>query len=114
MSEEVTAENRRIFDRVASRIVCEIVVDGRAERAFVLDLSARGLFVQTQSTPEPGSLVEVRLSLDEGAPVALDAVVARQRKVHPGAIAAGEIRGLGLELKMAPEAYFTLIRSLTT
>jgi len=61
---------------------CEVLFEGASVRAFVLDLSATGLFVQTSVRMRPGSDVEVRLQIaNVSEPLHLRARVARRRQV---------------------------------
>jgi hypothetical protein len=94
-------------------LACEIVSEGRSQRAIVLDLSETGLFVQTGSTRlPPGSVVDVRVRLADGAEtVLLRAKVARNKQVPPQltSVARG---GIGLRILDAPAAYYEQIQAL--
>jgi hypothetical protein len=103
-------------DRVAKRhrwrLPCEVVSDGRSQRAIVLDMSETGVFVQTGTRLPPGVEVEVRMLLTDGAePILLRATVARNKQVPPQltSVARG---GVGLKILDAPAAYYETIAAL--
>lgn len=94
------------------RLPCEIVSEGRSQRAIVLDLSESGLFVQTGTRLPPGAEVEVRVRLADSAEiVTLRAQVARNKQVPPQltSVARG---GVGLKILDAPLAYYEQVNSL--
>lgn len=104
--------DQRIAKRHKWRLACEVVSDGRSQRAIVLDLSKSGIFVQTGTRLPPGSEVEVRLLLtDTSEPILLRASVARNKQVPPQltSVARG---GVGLRILDAPAAYYDTIASL--
>ncbi len=105
------SENR-IAKRHRWRLPCEVVSEGRSQRAIVLDLSETGLFVQTGTRLPPGVEVEVRVLLTDGAePTVLRARVARNKQVPPQltSVARG---GVGLKILDAPAAYYETLASL--
>jgi Tfp pilus assembly protein PilZ len=94
------------------RLACEIVSDGRSQRAIVLDMSQTGVFVQTGTRLPPGADVEVRVLLTDAAePISLRAKVARNKQVPPQltSVARG---GVGLKIIDAPAAYYATITAL--
>ena len=94
------------------RRACEIISEGRSQRAIVLDLSATGVFVQTGTRLPPGAQVEIRMLLaDRGEPIRLRARVARNKQVPPQltSVAHG---GVGLKILDAPAAFYTAIAAL--
>ncbi len=59
-----------------------MVVQGQRQRAFVLDVSPRGLFVQTSKAIDPGAQISVKLQLrGHKEEVELLAEVARSRRI---------------------------------
>ena len=92
-------------------MTCELRMQGESFKGFVLDLSARGLFVQTGATPPEGTEVRVKLYDHGDSAMELIARVARLRSSHRS-LAAVEARGLGLRIESAPEAYFALVLSI--
>ncbi len=92
-------------------MTCELRIQGESHKGFVLDLSARGLFVQTVATPPKGTEVRLKLYDHGDTPMELVARVARLRSSHRS-LAAVEARGLGLQIESAPEAYFALVLAL--
>ena len=102
----------RVAKRHRWRLACEIVSDGRSQRAIVLDLSGTGLFVQTGTRLPPGAEVEVRVLLRDGAkPTALRARVVRNKQVPPQltSVARG---GVGLKILDAPAAFYETVAAL--
>jgi PilZ domain len=104
--------DHRVAKRHKWRLACEVVSEGRSQRAIVIDLSQTGIFVQTGTRVPPGSEVEVRLLLpDATEPILLRARVARNKQVPPQltSVARG---GVGLRILDAPAAYYETIGSL--
>ena len=102
----------RIAKRHKWRLACEVVCDGRSQRAIVIDLSQTGVFVQTGTRLPPGAEVAVRLLLtDATEPILIRAKVARNKQVPPQltSVARG---GVGLRILDAPDAYYETISSL--
>jgi Tfp pilus assembly protein PilZ len=102
----------RVAKRHRWRLPCELVFDGVAQRAIVLDLSTSGVFVQTGARLRPGTDVEIRLQLATAAePLLLRARVARAKQV-PSQLTTVAHGGIGLRLREAPKAYFEAIEAL--
>lgn len=102
----------RVAKRHRWRLACEVVCDGRSQRAIVIDLSETGVFVQTGTRLPPGANVDVRLMLtDATEPILLRAKVVRNKQVPPQltSVARG---GVGLKIVDAPNAYYATIASL--
>jgi Tfp pilus assembly protein PilZ len=102
----------RVAKRHKWRLACEVVCEGRSQRAIVIDLSQTGVFVQTGTRLPPGANVDVRLMLTDAAePILLRAKVARNKQVPPQltSVARG---GVGLKIVDAPNAYYETIASL--
>ena len=79
-------EKRREF-RTKKRLVCTLDVLGDRHTGIILDVSPRGLFVQTSAKPSPGTEIKVELTVHGASqPLWLTAVVARQKLVpqRPG------------------------------
>ncbi len=91
--------------RVKKRMTCEIVVEGRRQLGIVRDISAGGLFVQTQAHLTPGQVVDVHLpDLGGRGPLQVRARVVRQKRVPPQlvGVAGG---GIGLRVLDASPAF---------
>jgi hypothetical protein len=99
---------KRRAERIKRRITCELLLDGRSYRGIVLDLSATGIFVQTEATPPPLARMRIRFHTATGEEFEADAAVAR-RQVVPRELAGVVRGGLGLRIERPPEAYFRLI-----
>ncbi|MCG8590709.1 MAG: PilZ domain-containing protein [Proteobacteria bacterium] len=99
---------RRMFPRDKHRLTCELVVDQRPHKAIVLDLCARGPFVQSRLRLRPGTEVVLRLFNGDESAVELQAKVAHARHAHRD-MAAMTTSGAGLEITSAPEAYYQLL-----
>jgi hypothetical protein len=86
---------------------CEIMMSGRKHQGILLDLSARGLFVQTLAVPpkEANVIALVRLRVpDPPTVVAVEAMVVRFYRVPPNLVSAAG-GGLGLEVRTVPDAW---------
>jgi PilZ domain len=103
----VAQDTRRPAERIKRRITCELLLDGRRYRGIVLDVSATGIFVQTEATPGPGSSIRVRFHAAGGEEFEVAAAVAR-RRVAPPQLATVVRGGLGLRLLQPPPAYFEM------
>ena len=103
--------DKRKFRREAHRVPCELRIGGRDHRGFVLDISARGLFVQTKATAPDGTEVQLVLRGPDRDPIHLTATVARIKASHR-AVAVVKTGGLGLRVDSAPEDFFKLVMEL--
>jgi hypothetical protein len=101
----------RVAKRHKWRLPCEIVSEGRSQRAIVLDLSESGLFVQTSTRLPPGVEVEVRVRLADSAETVLRAQVARNKQV-PAQLTSVARGGVGLRILDAPLAYYEQVNAL--
>jgi hypothetical protein len=99
---------KRRAERIKRRVTCELMLEGRSYRGIVLDLSATGVFVQTEATPAPLARMRIRFHTATGEEFEVDAAVARRQAV-PRELAGVVRGGLGLRIERPPEAYFRLI-----
>jgi hypothetical protein len=101
--------NRRRSKRIKKRLGCSLQIEGRHHSGVVIDVSATGLFVQTNARPDPGTPVSLEMSVP-GAPRPLffQAVVARQKLVPPQLVTVAQ-GGIGLLLQNAPEDWYGFI-----
>jgi hypothetical protein len=100
---------RRSEQRIKRRLSCELFADGHRYQGIVVDLSASGLFLQTDAALDPGTRVDVLLKGSRFPEVIVRAVVAR-RRLTPTLLASIIHRGVGLRIVEAPEAYFEALR----
>jgi hypothetical protein len=99
---------KRTLARVKKRLPCELVVEGVTHTGLVLDVSPRGLFVQTAATPAPGTSLTVRLHPPSGRAIVVQGRVARRRMV-PRRLASLASGGIGVRVESAPEEFFQLL-----
>ena len=100
---------RRLEKRTRQRISCKLRVEGREHSGIVLDVSRRGMFVQTKARAAPGTPAVVELSLAGRAePLVVEAQVARLERVPP-AVAVIWTSGLGLSVSRPPAAWLELV-----
>jgi Tfp pilus assembly protein PilZ len=91
------------------RIACALIIKGVRQHGIILDVSSRGLFVQTSAKPVPGDGVRVELTLPgRSQPTVLTAKVARVRMVPPALLSVAQ-GGIGLVLENPPEEYFVFV-----
>jgi hypothetical protein len=90
--------------RYRRRVPCRMHLGERNYAGVVLNLSGTGLFVQTSASAQPGDPIE--LMLGGGIPVTGDVVW--RRKVAPMLRSVAE-GGVGVRIRNAPEAYYTLL-----
>ena len=99
--------------RTKKRMSCEINVNGSRSSGIVLDISATGLFVQTNVKPRPGMIAMLQLALPgEKEPVIMKARVARKKMVPPQllAVAGG---GVGFAITEPAEAYLDFVAEIS-
>ena len=95
--------------RFKKRIPCKLTRSKSTFSGLVLDLSRRGLFVQTSAVATTGDEVEVALSgRDSGVAIVVTAKVVWQRKI-PMHFQSVVQAGLGLQIYNAPEAFYHLL-----
>lgn len=98
--------------RFKRRIPCRLSQNSRASSGVVLDLSRRGLFVQTTVSAKAGEEVQVVLHSPHGSDgeseIVLNAQVVWQRKV-PVQLRSSLRSGVGLQIRYASEAYYALL-----
>ena len=96
--------------RTKRRISCEINVDGARHSGIVLDISATGLFVQTNLKPKAGAVAMLSLSLPgEKEPVLMEARVARKKMVPPQLLTIAH-GGVGFAITKPAAAYPRSVR----
>src|SRR5262245_3481332 len=98
--------NRRGSQRIRRRIPCAFEYEGHAYNGIVVDLSADGLFLQTDTAIEPGS--ELSLELRSSPEVSVRGQVVR-RRFTPAVLSSLIRRGVGLRLVHAPPAYYEVL-----
>jgi hypothetical protein len=101
--------SRRRHKRIKRRIPCELTVGSRSFQGIVLDLSVRGLFVQTSANLEHAGEMVVTMAHEGFPEMMLRARVARVRRVPPG-LANVVPPGVGLEILEAPPEFSYLAR----
>ena len=106
--------NRRSEARTKKRIRCEVSTSDESQGGFVLDLSPKGLFVQTAKPIDAG--VEIGVSLDPpgmAGTIELRAKVVRSRRV-PAKLASIASPGVGLRVTKAPPEWYEFVADLTS
>jgi Tfp pilus assembly protein PilZ len=99
--------------RKKKRLSCEIVSNGSRYSGIAIDLSATGLFVQTNVKPMPGSMVKVGISLPGvSEPVAMEARVARKKIVPPELLTLAH-GGVGLAFVEPNDAYLDFVAEIS-
>ncbi len=95
--------------RFKKRIPCRLKQSSSTTSGVVLDVSRRGLFVQTAVSARPGTEVEIVLHPEGDTPeVVLNAQVVWQRKV-PVQLRSTLRSGMGLEIRYASESYYAIL-----
>ena len=101
--------DKRREPRLKKRIACALWIKGVRQHGIVLDVSSKGLFVQTSAKPAPGESLRIELTLPgETRVTTLMATVARVRMV-PSALLTVAQGGIGLLLQNPPEEYFVFV-----
>lgn len=102
-----TAPSRRSrrSKRAKRRLTCSFAIGSQYYRGITVDLSAEGLFIQTDATAAPGNRVEIDLiGTGKDPDVRVSGVIARRRAV-PAMLASAVRRGIGVRLLEAPREY---------
>jgi hypothetical protein len=101
--------NRRKEPRLKKRLACALFIKNARQHGIILDVSSRGLFVQTSAKPAPGEVVRIEVTLPgQTRATQLEATVARVRTVPPALLTVAQ-GGIGLELRNPPEEYFVFV-----
>lgn len=108
--DRVPTEKRR-FRREKHRVGCEYRIAGEVHQGILVDLSARGLFIQSSFKPEEGTDLDITLREPGLGEIPLRGKVCRLRFSHRSA-AAVVSGGFAVEIDGAPEAYFQLLVQL--
>lgn len=98
--------------RVRKRLPCHIHVTGRRHTGMVLNLSPRGLFVQTSAPADPGDAVDLDLRLPlfpDPVPVRARVVWKRVVPQHLRNVAEG---GFGVRIENVPEGYYRYLSTI--
>lgn len=91
--------------RIKRRVTCELIIDGQWAKGIILNVSQTGIFVQTNATPMPGTLVDVHITGGGNIPdMKVKAEVARKQQV-PQRLTSVATGGVGLRIVEAPPEY---------
>jgi hypothetical protein len=91
--------------RLRKRLHCTLNVDARRHNGLILNLSQRGLFVQTSMPAEPGTLLDIDVHDPvRGAEIPIQAAVVWRRRVTNRLKGTNE-SGMGLRLVSRPDAW---------
>lgn len=95
--------------RVPKRLPCDVTVGGLRHTGLVLNVSPRGLFVQTTAEARPGTEVSIDLTPpNQQQPVEVRATVVWKRTV-PRQMVSVARGGMGLRITEAPENYYSYL-----
>lgn len=100
--------NRRGSQRIKRRIPCEFDYEGHSYAGIVVDLSAEGLFLQSDTAIEPGADLRLRLRPERSPELALRGRVVR-RRFTPAVLASMIRRGVGIRIQEAPPEFYDLL-----
>jgi len=98
--------------RIPKRLPCDVNIAGTRHTGLVLNVSPRGLFVQTNAQARPGSEISIDLTPpNQREPVELRATVVWKRRV-PRQMLASSRGGMGLRIVEAPENYYSYLSGM--
>jgi Tfp pilus assembly protein PilZ len=101
--------DKRREARIKKRMACALFIKGVRQHGIVMDVSSKGLFVQTSAKPKPGDEVRLELVLPgQAKPTLLHATVVRVRMVPPQLLSVAQ-GGIGLQIQNPPEEYFVFV-----
>jgi hypothetical protein len=111
MPQEKPEKENRMFARSTCRIPCEFSIAGKARSGFVIDISASGVFIQTNAVAEPGAEATITIRPSKAEPITITATIARKLQGHRS-MTTVRAKGIGLSIHNAPEAFFALVANL--
>ena len=91
---------------------CAVLVSGSRHGGTVLNLSATGLFVESQASPEVGSAITLVVTPSDGE--GAFRIVARVARLEPSTerSATQDQFGIGMDIEDAPEHYYGVLADL--
>lgn len=100
--------------RVKKRLHCTLAHEARKGPGLVLNLSSRGLFVQTSLLAEPGTLVDIDLQGPQTSEsIPLQAAVVWRRRVSPRMTGMNQ-SGMGVRILSHTPEYDALVDGILT
>jgi len=91
--------------RVKKRMTCTLNLDARHHIGMILNLSPKGMFVQTTLPAEPGTLVDIGFrDPSRGDDIAVQAAVVWRRRVSPRMTGLNQ-SGMGMRILMNTPEY---------
>ncbi|HKJ25600.1 MAG TPA: PilZ domain-containing protein [Myxococcota bacterium] len=111
MGSDAEGKEKRVFPRERVRAMCRFELDGETHTGFLLNLSPRGLFLQTRLRIAPGTELAVRIRDLGEAPIDVLVRVVHRRGAHR-ATSAVETGGMGMEILNAPESLYRVLYEL--
>jgi hypothetical protein len=111
MEKDIPRKEKRAFAREKLRAPCEFSATGETGTGFLLNISPRGMFLQTRTRMPPGTELEIRVRDLGPEPFTLHARVVHRTNAHR-ATSPVETGGMGLELTSAPEAFYQVLYAL--
>lgn len=113
MASHESAKEKRAFPREKVRALCRFELDGQENSGFLLNLSPRGLFLQTRLQLPAGTELVIKIRDLGDEPIEVLARVVHRSGSHR-ATSAVETGGVGMEILNAPEALYRLLYELET
>ncbi|MBW2315209.1 MAG: PilZ domain-containing protein [Deltaproteobacteria bacterium] len=111
MANDEEQKEKRVYTREKVRALCRFELDGEVHSGFLLNLSARGLFLQTRLRLPAGTELELKIRDLGDQPIEVLARVVHRAGSHR-ATASVETGGMGFEILNAPEALYKLLYDL--
>ena len=111
MENEESAKEKRTYPREKMRALCRFELDGEVHSGFLLNLSARGLFLQTRLRLPAGTELDLKIRDLGDHTINVLARVVHLTGSHR-ATASVETGGMGFEILNAPEALYKLLYDL--
>lgn len=106
-----SGKEKRAFPREKVRALCRFDLDGQEQTGFLLNLSPRGLFLQTRVNLPAGTEVAIRIRDLTETPLEVRARVVHRAGSHR-ATSSVETGGLGFEIVNAPESLYAVLYEL--
>jgi hypothetical protein len=113
MEKDLPRKEKRVFPREKLRAPCDFTGGGESGSGFLLNISPRGMFLQTRTRVPPGTELQIHVRDLGPTPFTLLARVVHRTNAHR-ATSPVETGGMGLEIVSAPEDFYQVLYALGT
>jgi len=98
--------------RVARRMPCNLTITGRRHSGVILNVSPRGLFVQTNAKISPGECVEISLCAPTHPRAIEVSATVVWRRLVPAQLVSVAQGGCGVRIQHASESFYEYLSTV--